>query len=84
MYMQCIEIMNNVEGIQQAYMRRKEERRKQGQTNNKAKQRSTPKADTFPTSGGTRTHDTLHSRQSALYMYIQWTGHLGGLGRSPE
>ena len=29
-------------------MRRKEERSKQGQTNNKAKQHSTPKAVTFP------------------------------------
>ena len=29
--------------------RRKEERSKQGQTNNKAKQHSTPKAVTFPT-----------------------------------
>ena len=29
--------------------RRKEERSKQGQTNNKAKQLSTPKAVTFPT-----------------------------------
>ena len=51
-------------------MRRKKERSKQGQTN-KAKQHSTPKAVTFPrkklaASGGTRTHDTLYSRQSAL------------------
>ena len=50
-------------------MRRKKERSKQGQTN-KAKQHSTPKAVTFPRKyelpGGTRTHDTLYSRQSAL------------------
>ena len=63
-------------------MRDEEERSKQGHTNNKAKQHSTPKAVTFPkeklaASGGTQTHDTLHSRQSALpaelssmYMYM--------------
>ena len=51
-------------------MRKKKERSKVKQTN-KAKQHSTPKAVTFPrkklaASGGTRTHDTLYSRQSAL------------------
>ena len=49
---------------------RKKEASKVKQTN-KAKQHSTPKAVTFPrkngaASGGTRTHDTLYSRQSAL------------------
>ena len=49
---------------------RKKEASKVKQTN-KAKQHSTPKAVTFPrkkwaVSGGTRTHDTLYSRQSAL------------------
>ena len=52
--------------------RKKEERSKQGQTNNKVKQQSTPKAVIFPKknelprSGGIRTHDTLHSRQNTL------------------
>ena len=66
-------------------MRRKEERSKQGQTNNKTKQHSTPKAVTFPkknelfeylrtlpsASGGTRTHDTLHYKESALPLNYQ-------------
>ena len=55
-------------------MRRKEERSKQGQTNNKVKQHSTPKAVTFPKQNElpqvglepTTLHDTLHSRQNAL------------------
>ena len=47
-------------------MRRKKEKSKQGQTN-KAKQHSTPEAVFYRgSSGGTRTHDTLYSRQSAL------------------
>ena len=53
--------------------RRKEERSKQGQTNNKAKQHSTPKAVTFPKKNvlprvglEPTTLYTLHSRQSAL------------------
>ena len=61
-------------------MRRKKERRKQGQTN-KAKQHSTHKTVTFPrkaASGGTRTHDTLHSRQSdlptELPRQLSWLG----------
>ena len=41
-------------------MRRKEERSKQGQTNNKAKQHSTPKAVTFP-------------KKNELYMYVMCT-----------
>ena len=44
----------------------KEERKKQGQTNkqtNKTKQHSSSEK---TASGGTRTHDTLYSRQSAL------------------
>ena len=56
--------------------RRKEERSKQGQTNNKAKkQHSIPKAVTFPkknelfASGGTRTHDTLHSSRQSNTAY---------------
>ena len=52
----------------------KEARSKQGQTN-KAKKHSTPKAVTFQkekraASGGTRTHDTLHSRQSTIYHVL--------------
>ena len=53
-------------------MRRKKDRSKQGQTNDKAKQHSTPKA--VAASGGTRTHDTLHSRQSALPRQFSWLG----------
>ena len=65
-------------------MRRKEKlRSKQGQTNNKAKQHSTPKAVTFlkknelPRVHGTstQTHNTLHSRRSALrttYIHVQY------------
>ena len=63
-------------------MRRKEERSKQGQTNNKAKQHSTPKAvtflkknelprDLFYASGGTQTHDTPH-----VHVYIHIISHL--------
>ena len=51
-------------------MRRKEERSKQGQTNDKARQHSTPKAVTFPKKNELPrvglNHDTLYSRQSAL------------------
>ena len=65
-------------------MRRKKEASKVKQTN-KAKQYSTPKAVTFPkknelpraASGGTRTHDTLFSRQSTLplsYLVAQLAG----------
>ena len=57
--------------------RRKEERSKQGQTN-KAKQHSTPKVVTFPKKNELpqvglepRTHNTLHSRQSALPLSYQ-------------
>ena len=56
-------------------MRKKEERSKEGQTNNKAKQHSTPKAVTFPkekraASGGTRTHNMYTIYISyMLYMY---------------
>ena len=53
----------------------KDGRKKQARSNlhvpnNKAKQHSVPKAVTFPkkiaASGGIQTHDTPHSRQSAL------------------
>ena len=54
---------------------RKEERSKQGDTNNKAKQHNTPEAVTFPKKNeqprvGLQTHDTLHSRQSALPLFM--------------
>ena len=58
-------------------MRRKKERSKQGQTNKQGKkQHSTPKAvKKLPRVGlepttGTRTHDTLYSRQSALNVSL--------------
>ena len=62
-------------------MRRKEDRSKQGQTNNKAKQHSTPKAVTFLKKNelpqvGLEPHDTLHSRQSAVPLSYQ--GSTGG------
>ena len=46
--------------------RRKEERSKQGQTKNKAKQHSTPKAVTFPKKNELLMYTTLHS--PLLYM----------------
>ena len=54
-------------------MRRKEERSEQGQTNNKAKQHSTPKAVTFSKKNElTRVGlepTTLYTLDRALYMY---------------
>ena len=49
----CLYVMNDQVGIRETViyvreMRRKEERSKQGHTNSKAKQHSTPKAVTFP------------------------------------
>ena len=59
-------------------MRRKEERSKQGQTNNKAKQHSTPKAVTFPKKNElpwvglkSTTLYTLYT-QSALPAELPW------------
>ena len=55
-------------------MRRKEERSQQGQTNNKAKQHSTPKAVTFPDKtelpqvGLEPT--TLYTLDMYMYMYV--------------
>ena len=54
----------------------KEERSKQGQTNNLAKQHSTPTAVTFPKKNellreGLGTHDTSHSKQTALPLSYQ-------------
>ena len=55
-------------------MRKKEERSKQGQTNNKAKQHSTPKAVTFPKKNelplvGLKP-TTLYTLGRALYLYM--------------
>ena len=47
-------------------MRRKEERSKQGHTNNKAKQHSTPKAVTFP-----RKTELPWVRLHVLYNHVQ-------------
>ena len=56
-------------------MRRKEERSKQGQTNNKAKQHSTPKAVTFPKLPRVGLEPTtFYTLDRALYhMYIHHT-----------
>ena len=54
-------------------MRRKEERSKQGQTNNKAKQHSTPKAVTFPKKNElprVGLEPTTHVYTSVLYSEI--------------
>ena len=55
--------------------RRKEERSKQGQTNNKAKQHSTPKAVTFPKKNELPQvglePTTLYTLDRALYHYVQ-------------
>ena len=64
-------------GLQIRVLRRdeKEGRSKQGQTNNKAKQHSTPKAVTFPKKNELPQVEleptTLHSRQSALLLSYQ-------------
>ena len=47
-------------------MRRKEERSKQGQTNNKAKQHSTPKAVTFPQKNELH----VHVYTSGMYIHV--------------
>ena len=47
-------------------MRRKKERSKQGQTNKQGKATQHTQGSEKTASGGTRTHDTLYSRQSAL------------------
>ena len=59
-------------------MRRKEERSKQGQTNNKAKQHSTPKAVTFlkknelPQVGLQPTQCTMYSYMYILSIFVCW------------
>ena len=57
----------------------KEERSKQGQTNNKAKQHSTPKAVTFPNKNelpqvGLGTHDTQNALPAELPRQLSWLG----------
>ena len=59
MYIYIYMLMRGVEG-----------RSTQGQTNNKAKQHSTPKLP-VPVLARVGTHDTLHSRQSALPLSYQ-------------
>ena len=51
--------------------RRKEERNKQGQTNNKAKQHSTPKAVTYTYIGYTHTY-TGYSQVTHTQLYVCW------------
>ena len=56
-------------------MRRKKERSKQGQTNNKAKKHSTPKAVTFPNKNELHRHIHVHvhvvsSNENTIYMYM--------------
>ena len=54
-------------------MRRKEERSKQGQTNNKAKQHSTPKAVTFPKKNELPRVGLECTAQTSLDHYSQTT-----------
>ena len=61
----------------------KEGEKNQARSNKQHKQHSTPKAFSFPiiirkkaASGGTRTHNTLHSRQSALPLHVHYFIHV--------
>ena len=67
--------------------RRNEERRKQGQTDNKAKQHSTPKAVTFPKKnelprvGLEHAHNTPNKERFVLTCSLSWVRSLVGFNR---
>ena len=57
----------------------KEGRSKQGQTNNKAKQHSTPKAVTFPSClGHVHERRLVELRRDCMYMYVCMLVHNSG------